>query len=38
LRKEKEQFEAEREAGTDENARSLTESDGEDPSREPPWL
>lgn len=33
LRKEKERFEAEREVGTDEGAESLTESDGEGPSR-----
>jgi hypothetical protein len=33
LRKEKEKLEAEREAGIDEGAGSLTESDGESPSR-----
>ncbi|KAH7317261.1 hypothetical protein BKA65DRAFT_599966 [Rhexocercosporidium sp. MPI-PUGE-AT-0058] len=33
LRKEKERFEAERKAGTDEGAESLTESDGEGPGR-----
>ncbi|KAF8864480.1 hypothetical protein BDZ45DRAFT_684889 [Acephala macrosclerotiorum] len=33
LRKEKERFEVEREAGTDEGAESLTESDEEGPSR-----
>jgi hypothetical protein len=33
LRKEKERFEAEREAGTDEGAGSLRESDGEGPSQ-----